>query len=69
MGTMTISITKDVYCKLKKMERKDESFSEIIHELINKKQNVAKCFGLLKEDKNVEAIEKEVSCSRKARWE
>ncbi len=68
MGSVNISITKEVYDKLKKRKRKDESFSETIRELVEEKRDISKCFGLLKGDKNAEVIEKEAGKSRKAKW-
>ena len=68
MGSVNISIKKDVYNKLKKMKKKDESFSDIIRELADEGKDISKCFGLLKGDGNAERIEKEAAKSRKAKW-
>lgn len=68
MGSVNISIKEDVYNKLKKMKKKDESFSDIIRELAEGGKDISRCFGLLKGDENIKKIEKEAAKSRKAKW-
>lgn len=68
MGSVNISITKDVYDKLKKRKKKDESFSEIIGELVEETKDVNKCFGLLKNAEGFGAFKKAAKNARKGKW-
>lgn len=68
MASVNISITEDVYRKLKKMKGKEQSFSEVITLLVEKKKDISRCFGLLKGDSGLKAIREEAVRSRKAKW-
>lgn len=68
MGSVNISITEDVYSLLKNLKKENESFSEVIMELIEEK-DISKCYGILSEYKDdLEKIEKEANKARKAKW-
>jgi predicted CopG family antitoxin len=68
MSSVNISITEDVYSLLKRLKRENESFSEIILNLIEEK-DISKCYGILSEYKGeLEKIQKEADKSRKSKW-
>ena len=68
MSSMNISITEDVYEMLKRMRKKEESFSDIIRNLAGEK-DISRCYGLWKGDeKAVRIIEEEAIKARKAKW-
>ncbi|MBI5047032.1 hypothetical protein HZC07_04875 [Candidatus Micrarchaeota archaeon] len=68
MSSVNISITEEVYDKLKALKKKDESFSEIISSLVSTR-DISKCYGLLKDyPEELDQIEKEAIKSRKAKW-
>ncbi|HLC69359.1 MAG TPA: antitoxin VapB family protein [Candidatus Bilamarchaeaceae archaeon] len=68
MGSVNISITEDVYETLKRLKRKDESFSEVIRNLAGEK-DISRCYGLWKGDNAaVEFIRSEAVKARKAKW-
>ncbi len=68
MSSVNISITEEVYKKLKKLKGGDKSFSEVITLLVEKKKDISRCFGLLKGDKGLDTIRGEAARSRKAKW-
>ena len=48
MATKTLSIMTDVYERMVRLKKKDESFSELLRrELPEKKGSLAECAGLL----------------------
>ena len=68
MSSVNISITKDVYDLLSRMKKDDESFSEVIRNMAQKK-DITKCYGLLKDyPEEMEFIEKEALKARKEKW-
>ena len=68
MSSVNISITKDVYDLLSRMKKDDESFSEVIRNMAQKK-DITKCYGLFKGDEESMAIiEREALKARKERW-
>jgi predicted CopG family antitoxin len=68
MSSINISITEDVYEMLKRLKKKDESFSEIIRSLV-KQKDISRCYGLWKGDeKNIQIIKEEAARARKQRW-
>ncbi len=60
----TITIREDVYEKLLEI-KEDKSFSEIILELLNKREIIKTFKGILKGSKVLEEIEKEILEERK----
>ena len=72
MGTKTISIREDVYESLKSMKREDESISDAVERLINKKRevNLVDFFGVLKDSEVLKGLEedtKEIRASSRFR--
>ena len=57
MATKTISILDDVYHKLLKLKREDESFSEELDRLLEARGNISDCAGLWNWMKENEAID------------
>jgi predicted CopG family antitoxin len=45
MGTKTISILDEAYENLKREKEKDESFSDVILRLTNRKGSIRECLG------------------------
>lgn len=54
MTSKTITISKDVYDKLKKMKRPDESFTQVISRLVEKKGDPAKILNFFQNLSNEE---------------
>jgi len=53
VATKTITIMEDAYERLAKEKRKDESFSDVIRRITNKKNDLDRFFGILSnEDAN-----------------
>ena len=68
MSSVNISITEDVYDRLKMLKKKDESFSDVIRQLVGEK-DIRRCYGLLKDyPEDLAFIEKEALKARKAKW-
>ena len=60
MGTKTISIRDEVYNILKSLKRDNESFSEVIGKLAEKrKSDLSQYFGVLKGSKVLDEIEED----------
>ena len=61
MGTKTVSIREDVYETLKSMKREDESISDAVERLINKKReaNLVDFFGVLKDSEVLRGLEED----------
>ena len=68
MSSVNISIREDVYEKLKRLKKEDESFSDVIEHLTENK-DITRCFGLFGGDEeNIAIIRKEAEKARKQRW-
>ena len=68
MGSINISITEDVYNKLRTLKKEDESFSEVIRNLTMGK-DISRCYGILKDSKEgLDAVEMEAAKARKEKW-
>ena len=67
MGSVNISLNEEAYKRLKRAKNKSESFSQAVIRITAKK-DITKCFGLLKNSKNLDKIKKEIEKSRKAKW-
>ncbi len=67
MGTKTISIRDDVYDILKNLKKEDESFSDVIEKLAEKKKSdIREYFGALKDSRVLDEIEKDCKEIRKS---
>ena len=66
MGTKTISIMDDVYKLLIRNKKEDESFSDELRSLLNKKGSILDCVGLWSDlsDEQVKEMEKAIKKSR-----
>ena len=49
MASKNISITKDIYSKLKRLKRPNESFSKVIGRLLKKQKNPFEFLGICEE--------------------
>ncbi len=63
----TISIRDDIYRKLADIKGEGESFSDVIEKLLEKKTDVRKYFGVLKDSETLEEIEKCLEMRKHAR--
>ncbi|MCD6227786.1 antitoxin VapB family protein [Candidatus Micrarchaeota archaeon] len=70
MGSVNISIKKDIYEKLRMLKQKDESFSDILLRLIEGGKDITRFAGVWKEmnKKEFENIASELKKARKTRW-
>ena len=61
MGTKTISIREDIYETLKSMKREDESISDAVERLINKKKeaDLEDLFGVLRNSEVLKGLEED----------
>ena len=67
MGTKTISIREDVYETIKSMRREDESISDAVERLIEKKEaNLEDFFGVLKDSEVLNGLEEDTKRIRAA---
>jgi len=67
MGTKTISIRDDVYETIKSMRREDESISDAVERLIEKKEaNLEDFFGVLKDSEVLKGLEEDTKRIRAA---
>jgi predicted CopG family antitoxin len=61
MATKTLTITEDVYDRLKSMKRDDESFSDLLDRISGGEKDVMKGFGVFADedgDKFIEGVER-----------
>ena len=66
MGVKTLTIREDVYKKLLEIKQENESFSDVIERLIEKRRISIRDFkGILKDSKVLDDISKEVLENRK----
>jgi len=63
----TISIRDDIYRKLVEIKGEGESFSDVIEKLLEKKVDISEYFGVLKDSKTLEEIEKCLEMRKRAR--
>ena len=67
MGTKTISIREDVYETIKSMKSEDESISDAVERLIEKKEaDLDDFFGVLKDSEVLEGLEEDTKRIRAA---
>jgi predicted CopG family antitoxin len=68
MSSINISITEEVYNRLKSLKKEGESFSDVIRNMV-KEKDISRCYGLFKgDDESVDIIRKEAKKARKQRW-
>lgn len=69
MGVKTITVREEAYKLLLEMKMEKESFSDVLVRVLRKKtarkSSVMDFFGVLKESKNLEEMEKEILEQRK----
>ncbi|MBU4373850.1 MAG: antitoxin VapB family protein [Euryarchaeota archaeon] len=69
MGVKTITVREEAYKLLLEMKKEKESFSDVLVRVLRKKtarkSRVMDFFGVLKESKNLEEMEKEILEQRK----
>ncbi|MDW8014193.1 MAG: antitoxin VapB family protein [Archaeoglobaceae archaeon] len=64
----TITLRDEVYEKLLRLKRENESFSDVIEKLIERKEfKIENYFGILKESKVLDEIEKMLELRKSAR--
>jgi predicted CopG family antitoxin len=65
MTTKNLAIREGVYRKLAEAKRQDESFSDVIDRLLEKRGSLLSLWGILSESKEIAQIEREVKEIRK----
>ncbi len=69
MSTRTITVKEEAYKSLLELKREKESFSDVLLRALGKKtvkkSSVMNFFGVLKDSKNLEEMEKEILEERK----
>ncbi|MCZ7380208.1 MAG: antitoxin VapB family protein [Candidatus Methanoperedens sp.] len=69
MSTKTITVREEAYNLLLELKKEKESFSDVLLRTLGKKtvkkSSVMEFFGILKDSKNLEEIEKEILEERK----
>lgn len=64
MASKNISITKDIYSKLKRLKRPNESFSGVIGRLLKKKKNPFEFLGIWEEWDKFDLFEEGINKSK-----
>lgn len=64
MSTKNIALREDVYKKLKEVKGPDESFSDAIEELLERKGSLLPLWGSLSESKTLDIIEEDIKAIR-----
>ena len=65
MASINISITKEIYQKLKKLKRPNESFSNVINRLITEKNNPFEYEGIWESWNEADIFEEGIKRARK----
>lgn len=65
MVTKNLAIREAVYRKLAKEKRKDESFSDVIERILNKRRSLVPSWGALANSKNLAAVGDDIAKIRK----
>jgi len=65
MAVKTLTIKEEVYKKLVKLKRENESFSKLIERLIERKDSIRFFKGVLKDSRILDDINKEIMSERK----
>jgi len=68
MSSVNISITEEVYGLLKSLKQEDQSFSDIIRNLVQE-NDISRCYGILRgREKELQQVEDEAARARKQKW-
>ena len=68
MSSVNISITEEVYNLLKSLKQEDQSFSDIIRNLVQE-NDISRCYGILSgREKELSQVEDEAVKARKQKW-
>ena len=65
MGTKNLAIRDEVYRKLADAKRPDESFSDVIERILEKKENLAPFWAALSDSEHLSLMESEAKRIRK----
>lgn len=65
MSVKTITIKDEVYRLISNMKREGESFSDVLRRIARKKADVMDFYGVLKDSRILEEMEKEILEERK----
>ena len=65
MAVKTLTIKEEVYKKLVKLKRENESFSNLIERLIERKNSIRFFKGVLRDSRILDDINKEIMSERK----
>ena len=68
MGSINISLNEHAYAKLKRLKKKNESFSQAVVRLADEK-DISKCYGILNvSNAELAAAQKAAAAVRSAKW-
>jgi predicted CopG family antitoxin len=65
MTSKNLSVREDIYRKLAEAKRDDESFSDVIERLLEKRGSLLPFWGALADSENIEEIESDIEEIRK----
>ncbi len=65
MTTKNLAIRAEVYRKLAQAKRQDESFSDVIERLVQKRGSLLPLCGVLSESETLSAIERDIAKIRR----
>jgi len=65
MTSKNLSIREDIFRKLNEAKRDDESFSDVIERLLERRGSLLPFWGTLADNKNMEEIERDIEEIRK----
>jgi predicted CopG family antitoxin len=68
MSSVNISITEEVYNLLKSLKQENQSFSDIIRNLVQE-NDISRCYGILRgREKELRQVEDEAARARRQKW-
>lgn len=65
MTSKNLSVREDIYRKLAESKRDDESFSDVIERLLERRGSLLSFWGALADSENMEEIESDIAEIRK----
>ncbi len=65
MTTKNLAIREEVYRKLAEAKRQDESFSDVIERLVQRRGSLLPLWGALSDSENFSAIERDIAKIRR----